>query len=86
MLITCVKDTEIRERHEGEVVNRKPEPTSICSCEDIYRFVHVRQAWREALVRGQKTRGLDQMPKVGEMRRLWLSWVSGEDDAEEEEP
>ena len=44
------------------------------------------QAWHEALVQGQKTRGLDQMPKVGETWRLWLSWVSGEDDAEEEEP
>lgn len=67
MLITWVKDTEIRERHEAEVVNRKPEATSICSCENIYRFVHVYQAWREALVQGQKTGGLDQMPKVGEM-------------------
>lgn len=59
MLITWVKDTEIRERHEAEVVNRKPEQTSICSCENIYRFVHVLQAWREALVQGQKTGGLD---------------------------
>ena len=43
------------------------------------------QAWREALVQGQKTGGLDQMPKAGETWRFWVSSVSVEDNAEEKE-
>lgn len=43
------------------------------------------QAWREALVQGQKTGGLGQMPKAGETCRFWVSSVSVEDNAKEKE-